>query len=76
MKKRGVIGWKRSCLAMTHNVGYEKGKNTKFKNRKRFFTFLYPLLYTVFCGWEIINLKNKKNKNEKSNSRKTRSKIE
>jgi hypothetical protein len=38
----------------TNGCGYEKGKNTKFKNRKRFFTFLYPLLSDVIlslsCG--------------------------
>lgn len=34
-----------------NGCGYEKGKNTKFKNRKRFFTFLYPLL----SDWVFLN---------------------
>ena len=43
---------KKKMKLADNGCGYEKGKNTKFKNRKRFFTFLYPLLSV--CKISII----------------------
>ena len=49
----GLFNSREGVIFISANgCGYEKGKNTKIKNRKRFFTFLYPLLSV--CKISII----------------------